>query len=234
MSIIIPDTSLCAIVRDEVMNPAGGIFDFINCTMPFLERGVIVDTGSLDGTREVLEEMSSQYPNLTIFDAKFMGYAHARNISLGKVKTKYAFVLDADERLSQEDFEQIKKCMDENGMDEYNFRLMNIYPFGEDVSGGHNPRLFDNGGEYKYTDWGGKWEQLRDKFGSVIDGKDTRVYIKHFVSSPNLKMDQWYDGTVADSVRIGLVVPAPSTVDGFADWRRRNPLRRNYSFGLNP
>ena len=33
--IVLPDTSLCAIVRDEKMNPAGGVVDFVDSTMPF-------------------------------------------------------------------------------------------------------------------------------------------------------------------------------------------------------
>ena len=49
---VLPNTSLCAIVRDEMMNPAGGIADFVDSTVPFVEQAVIVDTGSLDGTRQ--------------------------------------------------------------------------------------------------------------------------------------------------------------------------------------
>lgn len=56
MTLVLPNTSLCSIVRDELMNPAGGIKDFMECIVPYVERAVIVDTGSLDGTREVLEE----------------------------------------------------------------------------------------------------------------------------------------------------------------------------------
>ena len=46
--IVIPDTSLCAIVRDEITNSAGGIIDFIDTTIPYLESAIVVDTGSVD------------------------------------------------------------------------------------------------------------------------------------------------------------------------------------------
>nr|MBP7708770.1 hypothetical protein [Candidatus Pacearchaeota archaeon] len=52
---ILPDTSLCAIVRDEIINPAqlpgkSGIRSFVESHVPYVEQAVIVDTGSVDGT----------------------------------------------------------------------------------------------------------------------------------------------------------------------------------------
>ena len=100
-SIILEDVSLCAIVRDEKMNPAGGIQRFIESHVPFVEEAVIVDTGSKDGTREILEELESRYSNLRIFDHPFDGYGPSRNYSLEKANCKYVLVLDADELLTQ-------------------------------------------------------------------------------------------------------------------------------------
>lgn len=70
--LMMPDVSLCAIVRDEAMNPAGGVVKFIDAHMPYVEEGVVVDTGSIDGTREILEEMQAKYPHLKIFDRVLM------------------------------------------------------------------------------------------------------------------------------------------------------------------
>ena len=78
-NIILPDTSICAIVRDEIMNAAKGIVDFVESTVPFVEEAVIVDTGSKDGTREALEELSAVYPNLRVLDRPFDDYASSRN-----------------------------------------------------------------------------------------------------------------------------------------------------------
>ena len=86
--VVISDTALCAIVRDEMINPAGGIVDFVDSTVPFVEQAVILDTGSVDGTKEALEELNSKYPNLTVAHDKFRGYAQSRNQALGLVETK--------------------------------------------------------------------------------------------------------------------------------------------------
>src|SRR3989338_10813740 len=85
--IILPNTALCAIVRDELMNPAGGIENFVRLNVPFVEEAIIVDTGSIDGTREALEELQVQYPNLRVVDHKFDGFANSRNVSLKQAKT---------------------------------------------------------------------------------------------------------------------------------------------------
>src|SRR3989338_11169897 len=80
--IILPNTALCAIVRDELMNPAGGIENFVRLNVPHVEEAVIVDTGSVDGTREKLEELREQYPHMKVFDHPFDGFANSRNYSL--------------------------------------------------------------------------------------------------------------------------------------------------------
>jgi len=60
------DVSLCAIVCDEMKNFAGGIDSFVESIVPFVEEAVIVDTGSIDGIRERLEEMMSKYKTLKV------------------------------------------------------------------------------------------------------------------------------------------------------------------------
>ena len=97
-SIVLKDTSLCTIVRDEIDNPAGGVVDFVDSVMPYVEEGVVLDTGSTDGTRGALEDLQKKYSNLRVFDRAFDGFASSRNYALRGVRTKRAFVLDADDR----------------------------------------------------------------------------------------------------------------------------------------
>ena len=100
----LPDTSLCAIVRDEIVNPEGGIVDFGDSTVPFVEKAVILDTGSVDGTYETLLGLSELYPHLHVFQHGFEGYGPSRNRALKKIDTELVLVLDADERLTEDDF----------------------------------------------------------------------------------------------------------------------------------
>ena len=115
--IIVPDTCLCTIVRDELMNPAGGIIDFVHSNAPYYEVMVVVDTGSVDETREVLDKLVAQYPNLKIFDVEFKDFSYARNFSLKKARemgTRYIFIDDADERLTKLDIIELRDFMDAN------------------------------------------------------------------------------------------------------------------------
>ncbi len=105
------NVTLTMIVRDELMNPAGGLHAVLSCHLPYFENVVVLDTGSIDGTRQLLEQMASEYPQLRVYDAEFIGYGPARNKANEYVTTKYTFMLDADEKLvsPQEFVEEVRK-----------------------------------------------------------------------------------------------------------------------------
>src|SRR3989344_6360433 len=95
------DITLTMIVRDELMNPAGGLLPMLEYHLPHLPEAVVLDTGSVDGTRQLLEHLQGQYPQLKVYDAKFNGYGFARIEANQHVSTEYSFMLDADERLEK-------------------------------------------------------------------------------------------------------------------------------------
>ncbi len=235
--IILPNTSLCSIVRDEKNNPAGGIKRFIEAHVPFVEEAVIVDTGSLDGTREILEEMQSVYPNLRVYDHKFDGFGNARNHSLTKVKTKYALVLDADELLCQErprnDWEGIRNYLQEHEdfkLAEFGFE--NVFSKREPLS--FNPecwkmRLF----QPSQTELEGALWENHMNFERQRTDKIKGVSIKHFLPRSNgisAKKYNWYeDGYeylfIEGKVKTGI---APSQTAGFHKWKEYNSHRDEY------
>ncbi len=92
------------IVRDEENNPAGGIERNLKVILPHVKKAVIVDTGSIDNTREILEVLKKDYPHLEVYDRKFDDFTSSRNYSLSKVRTRKILILDADELLTSEDF----------------------------------------------------------------------------------------------------------------------------------
>jgi glycosyltransferase involved in cell wall biosynthesis len=239
--VILSDTSLCAIVRDEKMNPAGGIERFVESHVPYVEQAVIADTGSVDGTREILEEAQARYSNLKIVDIPFNGYADARNQSLKYVQTKRALVLDADELLTHEkmqnDWKILKEFVENNPSKAYRFLFNIISTEGirRTTTAAHTLRLFDvsvSENPFERTVW--EIFDLPEEEKSIyVKG----VVIKHFVPSKEdleAKNNKWYK----DNQRLyydhhpeELIEDwktPPSMVEGFAKWKRYNPLRDNY------
>ncbi len=134
MRVILENITLCSIVKNELSNRAGGIVDFVRTTVQFVQESVIVDTGSDDGTREALVELSEEYPALRVYSRRFDDFASSRNYSLEQVRTPRVLILDADERLSEDNFETIRFEMDEIGLDYegYNFyQVLNHLQDGE-------------------------------------------------------------------------------------------------------
>jgi glycosyltransferase involved in cell wall biosynthesis len=223
---ILKNICLCAIVRDEIMNPAGGIARFIDSHVPYFERAVIADTGSVDGTKEILEEMQPKYPNLIVKHIPFRNYSSARERSLKFAKTEYVFVLDADELLTHEkpqnDFQNLKNVIENNPSLLYNLNFLSIYPDGSTEINKNclNSRLFENSGRFIFR--GMVYEQLNSLL-DTIPFEVPDIYIKHFLpekSALSLKDKNWYDRF---SYR-----KAPSTKEGFKEWKKFNPHRNDY------
>lgn len=237
--IILSDVSLCAIVRDEKMNPAGGIERFVSSHVPFVEKAVIVDTGSLDGTREILEDLEGKYKNLKIYDHKFRGFADARNFSLGKARTKYALILDADELITHEkprnEWKVINEVFNEGYQYKfYKFDFKHVDPSGEYVSSPtHYVRLVKR----KF----GKFERCLfeyledepqcDRFGMQIFHflpksearamKNNDFYFKKGALITINAISHFNDEIVEKNI-------APSQVEGFSEWKAYNPQRDFY------
>jgi glycosyltransferase involved in cell wall biosynthesis len=239
----LPNICLCAIVRDEEINPAGGIQDFLDCTLPFVENAVIVDTGSTDKTREILEDAKSKYPNLKVEGYLFDGYAQARNFSLVHARNlgDYALVLDADERLFAEDFSKLNKTLESNPAG-INFMIQDIFlntQVKQYYSGLHNPRCFslkteerfhykNIRGENTYCEWlytsGGKVIDL----GELLTGKiiDSEITIKHFLPPTQngiIEKENWYTRFK------NPLTQTQSQDSNFPLWKQLNPKRREFN-----
>ena len=240
-SVVLSDTSLCAIVRDEKMNSAGGIERFVDSHVPYVEQAIIADTGSIDGTREILEEMQSKYSNLKVVDVPFNGYSDARNKSLKHVKTKRVLILDADELLTHEkpqnDWKILSEFIENNYSEACRFFFEQIYPHKiiSDSISGHTLRLFDKNIKLHFEN--DLWEQAEiSKKCRLI--RIENVLIKHFLpshESTKLKWENWYleDINAKYCAEDRNRVPywkkiSPSMTEGFSKWKKYNPLRDNY------
>src|SRR3989344_1854900 len=127
---ILQDTTLTAIVRDEEDNPAQGVETWLRATLPYVERAVVVDTGSIDRTREIVEGLKREYSHLEVFYRAFDDFVSSRNFSLGKVRTKRALILDADELLLPEEYGRLNQLISQSSAKVFCFNFKEIYPDG--------------------------------------------------------------------------------------------------------
>jgi glycosyltransferase involved in cell wall biosynthesis len=109
--------SLCMICKNE-KNNMGGLLDD---TCPVLEEVVVVDTGSTDGTLEILKEKQKQYPNLRIEHFEWVNhFSKARNysFSLASPKADWILWLDGDDRVDREKLRRFKdEILDDDSVD---------------------------------------------------------------------------------------------------------------------
>ena len=82
------------IVKDE----AHVIRRCLDSVRPFIDRWVIVDTGSTDGTQEIIRQHLGDIPG-KLFERPWKNFAHNRSeaFELAKAEADYLFFIDADE-----------------------------------------------------------------------------------------------------------------------------------------
>ena len=129
---MLEDITLTMIVRDEIINPAGGLLPMLEHHLPYFPEAVVVDTGSVDGTRELLEYLADKHKQLRVYDHEFAGYADARNRANGEVRTKWSFVLDADERVTKKSLKKVQpflgRELDDPKISSYRLRIKTVFP----------------------------------------------------------------------------------------------------------
>ncbi|MRG98001.1 glycosyltransferase [Polyangium spumosum] len=88
--------TLSMIVKDE----AATIARTLRSVKPFVDRWVILDTGSTDGTQEVVRHEMSGVPG-ELFEEPFVDFATTRNraLELAGTATEFVLWLDADDEL---------------------------------------------------------------------------------------------------------------------------------------
>ena len=215
---VLPNTTLAAIVRDEKMNPAGGIKWWAKNVLPYVEEGVIVDTGSVDGTREILEELKSKFPHLRVYNHSWEGFADARNFSLKQVGTKRVLILDADEVIAdrgctqneigifdvKKGYEKLAQHIEQTNSDGYHFHFQILHPNEKESRNCAllNPRIFNIGTRTFQTGYDGRHEHCNVNWINVNLGEVKNIKINlapiqiyHFVSSHEAnkkKQGEWY------------------------------------------
>ena len=86
-----PGLSVCMIVKNESANLAESLADIRS----FADEILVVDTGSIDNTREIAAQFTPH-----VFDFEWIDdFAAARNFAMSKARKSYHLWLDADDRI---------------------------------------------------------------------------------------------------------------------------------------
>ena len=83
-----------------VKNEATVIRRCLDSVKPFITHWVIVDTGSTDGTQDIIREYMADLPG-TLYEREWQDFAHNRSeaLALSRPLADYSLVIDADDAL---------------------------------------------------------------------------------------------------------------------------------------
>jgi len=130
--------SLCMIVKDEVEY----LEDCLNSAIHFVDEIIVVDTGSSDGTLELLAHKFNEKVKLekVIWENDF---SKARNVSIAKAKGDWILILDGDEIIKGNP-QEIRKLLEKTSEDAFFIHMKHIIKAGEYYESAFMPRLFRN------------------------------------------------------------------------------------------
>jgi len=98
------DIGLCMTVKDEVDNLVGCLADIVD----LFAQVVIIDTGSTDGTRELLRDRLGIEPLFMPLDPNdCCALSSPRNVGFERLGTPWLMTLDADERIERAELEAL-------------------------------------------------------------------------------------------------------------------------------
>src|SRR5204862_2757696 len=92
----LPKPTIC--LNMIVRNEAPVIRRCLDSVRPIIDYWVIVDTGSTDGTQDIIRELYKDIPG-ELHERPWVDFAHNRTetLNLARERAEYIFVIDADE-----------------------------------------------------------------------------------------------------------------------------------------
>ncbi|MCG3210040.1 MAG: hypothetical protein FOGNACKC_03669 [Anaerolineae bacterium] len=111
-----PSVSLCMIVKNEAANLAG----CLRSVGDLASEVIVVDTGSTDQTVDIAQALGARVEYFTWID----DFAAARNESLRHASGDWILWLDADDRLSPANVNQLKNAVASGQADAYRCRMV--------------------------------------------------------------------------------------------------------------
>ncbi|MCA0984219.1 glycosyltransferase family 2 protein [Halobacillus yeomjeoni] len=166
-----PTISLCMIVKDEeeVLDQC------LNSVKEVCDEIVIVDTGSIDRTKQIASKFTDK-----IFDFTWVeDFSAARNYSFSLANMEYILWLDADDLVQKEDFEKLSKL--KNELDESIDAVSMNYDISFDASGNTTFKLRRNRlvKKSKQYQWIGVVHEYLDVQGNILESDIVITHTRH-------------------------------------------------------
>lgn len=133
--------SACIIVKNE----SGHVEKCIKSILPVVEEIIVVDTGSKDDTKKILEKLNIKFHEFKWND----DFSAARNYSLSLATQPYILVIDADEVLEYQSFNVLSEYISNKSSSPAKVILKNHIDTGCVIS--EVVRIFPNNKEYSYS-----------------------------------------------------------------------------------
>lgn len=164
--------SLCMIVKNEE-----SVLDRCLASVAHLvDEVIIVDTGSTDRTKEIASKYTSK-----IFDFEWINdFSAARNFAAEQATGDWILVLDADEYIDEENYQEfVDGLKEDNGKyDTYGVKIINFTgSYGEKLVQNHHDRVYKNNGEIAY--YRAIHEQLKSVEGKPVKGSIAKLSVFH-------------------------------------------------------
>ena len=132
--------SLCMIVRDNEDTLESSLLSI----KPWVDEMIVVDTGSLDRTREIAERLGAKVSSFPWID----DFSAARNASLERAQGEWIFWMDSDDTIPAECGRRLRElAYAENPEDVFGFVMQVHCPTGEtadDYTAVDHVKLFRN------------------------------------------------------------------------------------------
>ncbi len=139
--------SLCMIVRDEEKNLA----NCLDSIHDLVDEIIIVDTGSIDNTKEIAGQYTSHIYDFTWID----DFAAARNYSFSKASKDFILWLDADDVIMSPDRETFKLLKEDLTL-EFDAVIMKYIlrtdEDGHNINSAYRERLVKSANNYQWHD----------------------------------------------------------------------------------
>lgn len=164
--------SLCMIVKNEE-----SVLDRCLASVAHLvDEVIIVDTGSTDRTKEIASKYTSK-----IFDFEWINdFSAARNYAAEQATGDWILVLDADEYIDEENYQEfVDGLKEDNGQyDTYGVKIINFTGlYGEKLIQNHHDRVYKNNREIAY--YRAIHEQLKSVAGKPLNGSIAKLSVFH-------------------------------------------------------